>query len=48
LVVLPYSLGIVVASVLGVMAGLSVDLAEERKQAQAAAKLSLEGALENE
>ena len=30
------------------MAGLSVDLAEERKQAQAAAKLSLEGALENE
>ena len=48
LVVLPYSLGIVVASVLGVMAGLSVDLAEERKQAQAADKLSLEGALENE
>lgn len=48
LVILPYSLGIVVASVLGVMAGLSVDLAEERKQAQAADKLSLEGALENE
>lgn len=32
LVVLPYSLGIVVASVLGVLAGLCVDLAEERKQ----------------
>ena len=33
LVILPYSLGIVVASVLGVLAGLCVDLAEERKQA---------------
>lgn len=32
LVALPYSLGIVVASVLGVLAALCVDLAEERKQ----------------
>ncbi|KAF1366588.1 AzlC family ABC transporter permease [Yokenella regensburgei] len=31
LVVLPWSLGIVVASLLGVLAGLAVDLAEERK-----------------
>ncbi len=32
LVILPWSLGIVVASVLGVLAGLSMDLAEERKR----------------
>ena len=31
LVVLPWSLGIVVASLLGVLAGLAVDLADERK-----------------
>lgn len=48
LVILPYSLGIVVASVLGVLAGLSVDLAEERRAAHAAPVLPLEGALENE
>lgn len=50
LVVLPYSLGIVVASVLGVLAGLSVDLAEERRQAktQDSHAMPLEGALENE
>ncbi|ACY85587.1 AzlC family ABC transporter permease [Edwardsiella piscicida] len=33
LVILPYSLGIVVASVLGVVAGLAVDLADEREKA---------------
>uniref|UniRef100_UPI0007868CFC AzlC family ABC transporter permease n=1 Tax=Kluyvera intermedia TaxID=61648 RepID=UPI0007868CFC len=50
LVVLPYSLGIVIASILGVLAGLSVDLAEERRAARAntAPALPLEGALENE
>lgn len=50
LVVLPYSLGIVVASVLGVLAGLGVDLAEERrmKPAAEASAAPLEGALENE
>lgn len=32
LVVLPWSLGIVVASLLGVLAGLAVDLSEERKR----------------
>ncbi|HFZ8994617.1 TPA: AzlC family ABC transporter permease [Citrobacter freundii] len=49
LVVLPYSLGIVVASVLGVLAGLSVDLAEERRaKAVETPALQLEGALENE
>lgn len=35
LVILPCSLGIVIASLLGVMAGLAVDLAEERKEQHA-------------
>ena len=49
LVVLPYSLGIVVASVLGVLAGLCVDLAEERKQrATTESDMPLVEALENE
>jgi 4-azaleucine resistance transporter AzlC len=49
LVVLPYSLGIVVASVLGVLAGLCVDLAEERKQmAKTESDMPLVEALENE
>lgn len=49
LVVLPYSLGIVVASVLGVLAGLCVDLAEERKQmAKTESDMPLVEAMENE
>ena len=49
LVILPYSLGIVVASVLGVLAGLCVDLAEERKQAAIAeSDMPLVEALEHE
>lgn len=49
LVILPYSLGIVVASVLGVLAGLCVDLAEERKQAaMAESDMPLVEALEHE
>lgn len=49
LVILPYSLGIVVASVLGVLAGLCVDLAEERKQAAIAESgMPLVEALEHE
>ncbi|HHC4165144.1 TPA: AzlC family ABC transporter permease [Klebsiella pneumoniae] len=49
LVVLPYSLGIVVASVLGVFAGLCVDLAEERKQmAKTESDMPLVEAMENE
>ena len=49
LVVLPYSLGIVVASVLGVLAGLCVDLAEERKQrATTESDMPLVEAMENE
>ncbi|UNH46521.1 AzlC family ABC transporter permease [Klebsiella pneumoniae subsp. pneumoniae] len=49
LVVLPYSLGIVVASVLGVLAGLCVDLAEERKQmANTESDMPLVEAMENE
>lgn len=49
LVILPYSLGIVVASVLGVLAGLCVDLAEERKQAaKAKSGMPLVEALEHE
>ncbi|MCS6027564.1 AzlC family ABC transporter permease [Klebsiella quasipneumoniae subsp. quasipneumoniae] len=49
LVVLPYSLGIVVASVLGVLAGLCVDLSEERKQmATTESDMPLVEALENE
>ena len=49
LVVLPYSLGIVVASVLGVLAGLCVDLAEERKQmAKTESDMPLVETMENE
>ena len=49
LVVLPYSLGIVVASVLGVLAGLCVDLAEERKQmTKTESDMPLVEAMENE
>ncbi|STU36984.1 AzlC family protein [Klebsiella pneumoniae] len=49
LVILPYSLGIVVASVLGVLAGLCVDLAEERKQmAKTESDMPLVEAMENE
>ena len=49
LVVLPYSLGIVVASVLGVLAGLCVDLTEERKQmAKTESDVPLVEAMENE
>ena len=49
LVALPYSLGIVVASVLGVLAALCVDLAEERKQmAKTESDMPLVEAMENE